>query len=159
MAGDYSSRSVCEARAERSPGKEGEGEGHKGKEKALLGLFLLVEGLLSAPPAAEEKVLSDMSSTAAFENPLADHPKYVTQKYLSEGSFGFVLLAKERATGKKVLILIHYWANLHASSPHPAQCSSYWVAGGHKVHGKDGGESVRPSCLFVQGVWHDCSLS
>ena len=49
-----------------------------------------------------------MSSTAAFENPLADHPKYVTQKYLSEGSFGFVLLAKERATGKKVLILIHY---------------------------------------------------
>ena len=53
-----------------------------------------------------QKDFQGLSSNTAFENPLADHPKYVTQRYLSEGSFGFVLLAKERATGKKVLILI-----------------------------------------------------
>ncbi|CAK0785491.1 hypothetical protein CVIRNUC_008700 [Coccomyxa viridis] len=45
-----------------------------------------------------------MAPGSSFENPLTDHPKYVTLKYLSEGSFGFVVLAKERTTGKQVAI-------------------------------------------------------
>ena len=43
-----------------------------------------------------------MDVNTTFDNPLSDHPKYATVKYLSEGSFGFVILAKEKATGKQV---------------------------------------------------------
>ncbi len=43
-----------------------------------------------------------MNVNTDFDNPLSDHPKYATVKYLSEGSFGFVILAKEKTTGKQV---------------------------------------------------------
>ena len=47
-----------------------------------------------------------MAVNAGFDNPLSDHSKYATVKYLSEGSFGFVLLAKEKATGKQVIFVL-----------------------------------------------------
>ena len=50
-----------------------------------------------------------MAPGSSVENPLTAHPKYVTLKYLSEGSFGFVVLAKERTTGKQVLIPSTVW--------------------------------------------------
>ena len=43
-----------------------------------------------------------MGVNPTFDDALSGHAKYSTVKYLSEGSFGFVLLAKEKATGKQV---------------------------------------------------------
>ena len=54
-------------------------------------------------------LICSMAPGSTFENPLTDHPKYVTVKYLSEGSFGFVVLAKEKKTGKQVLIPSTVW--------------------------------------------------
>ena len=47
-----------------------------------------------------------MGVNAGFANPLSEHSKYAIVKYLSEGSFGFVLLAKEKATGKQVYFFL-----------------------------------------------------
>lgn len=38
------------------------------------------------------------------EDPLAGHPKYETVDWLGEGSFGFVLLARNLQTGEEVAI-------------------------------------------------------
>ncbi|CAL5229102.1 g12364 [Coccomyxa viridis] len=45
-----------------------------------------------------------MRADLEIEDPLSGHPRYSTQRYLSEGSFGFVVLATENASGKPVAI-------------------------------------------------------
>ena len=47
-----------------------------------------------------------MRAGLEIEDPLSGHPRYSTQRYLSEGSFGFVVLATENASGKPVSLRI-----------------------------------------------------
>lgn len=46
----------------------------------------------------------DVGTGEQVPDPLANHPKYRTVKYLNRGSFGFVLLAVNKETNEEVAI-------------------------------------------------------